>query len=1238
MSDTTFSKMTTGGLLKYNQEIRNRMLQRNLGKYAMIDNNLAHPIGEAYEIGEITYPKDLKNGKDLLSFTFDEDSIYGKERRRGVEDADGRIEVYSVTPSDPYMSLKWGGRYDNYVKYVSDVYGYVPPFVTIANQILATRNIGNALQLHSPAIVKNFNVVAAMNGVNMTNINNLSGTDTPLGNLTNMIFSTSLYNAANINTARGRGDKSSKFPYITPKLAEKLGNNVSNLNKLTDIGRVWSDTGRMTDLFTPYDELGVISSPEELHGGRPYIDLLSEEGDNSQISKFLLPFVKGELLPHGVEDSNKYTFYNPYYGIRSGKSYIGGTSREYENSVDMRKAIYEEKDLNYQGSEFTIIAPDLSSESVLDAREYSSNPLSASERKTTLLQKVGDQFRNGTIKAFVSRTYDNRGANKHNAELGDYDTSMAKSNGSYLRSRGRNLLNCPSERRGENTFCRAWSKVKQYRTYLDTVQPIGGMTHDDIQGSSVMAPYRAKIKGLSSDNDGGHYLAANSVMDNETGLVRFAPTSKRMAKYCMFSIENLAWKDISRVGNNLSEEQTGPNGGRIMWIPPYGLEFSESVNTDWVEHRFVGRGEPVMTYANTSRNITLNFTLLVDHPSIIHAKHNVADGESNDEEQNGVEHEILRFFAGCCPLGAEKGKDGTEEQTDIVVVSNEPSETTNLTKSATEVIYVFFPNNYSGNWNDGKKIKDAELNSKGSLDRWMHYVAVGQGITTPYDRNQPWEPGNGYEVMGAGLSEGYDGETIKADKGGSDDRYSYLVDSDLQQVLKNKANYKDNESFGLNRNLESVKSMTGFEDATATFWELYLIWWRKTGQGESYNKVYQRLPDDAKERLDRLKDLAGLQTEWSKPHPHIDKVEIYGSATKQNEINSGKLARRRGLAAKALFENWGISDILKDTSVEVIDADKLKDASTTNSREAKAQRYAKIVIRYTAPVIKDSADALSPERRYDDASGNTSGMTNGVTSGVTGNTSSSTTSNPSSGATRNMTNGVSMLDNRTDKEKEMERKMLEDGLLVLQKSDTTNEDGNRYETESEYFDRIKRDDPLIYNSITQKFKYFNPAYHSLSPEGFNARLTFLQQCMRQGHTTSVADKGYETTAGNLAFGRMPVCVVRIGDFIYSKIIFKTMTIDYKTPTGTQWDTNMDGIGVQPMYATVSMTGEIVGGQSLNGPINRLQNGNSFNHYANTGVYDNRSDRIHMTDSGELAYDYMWTPSTKNTVKETNTED
>jgi hypothetical protein len=77
----------------------------------------------------------------------------------------------------------------------------------------------------------------------------------------------------------------------------------------------------------------------------------------------------------------------------------------------------------------------------------------------------------------------------------------------------------------------------------------------------------------------------------------------------MFTIENLAI-DASNF-DDLSE--IGPNGGRILWFSPMIESFNESISPNINTTNFLGRGEPVYTYANTERKLTINFLMIVDH-------------------------------------------------------------------------------------------------------------------------------------------------------------------------------------------------------------------------------------------------------------------------------------------------------------------------------------------------------------------------------------------------------------------------------------------------------------------------------------------------------------------------------------------------------------------------------------------------------------------------------------------------
>ena len=151
-----------------------------------------------------------------------------------------------------------------------------------------------------------------------------------------------------------------------------------------------------------------------------------------------------------------------------------------------------------------------------------------------------------------------------------------------------------------------------------------------------------------------------------------------------------------------------------------------------------------------------------------------------------------------------------------------------------------------------------------------------------------------------------------------------------------------------------------------------------------------------------------------------------------------------------------------------------------------------------------------------------------------------------------------------------------------------------YINECDYFQEIKRDNPFVYASLGEKIQNFHPAFHAITPEGFNSRLTFLQQCMRQGPQLMDSE-----LPQNMVFGRPPICVLKIGDFYHTKIVIDSMNFSYDP---LQWDLNPEGIGVQPMVVKVDMGFKFIGGSSLGGPIKQLQNAVSYNFFANTGIY------------------------------------
>lgn len=125
--------------------------------------------------------------------------------------------------------------------------------------------------------------------------------------------------------------------------------------------------------------------------------------------------------------------------------------------------------------------------------------------------------------------------------------------------------------------------------------------------------------------------------------------------------------------------------------------------------------------------------------------------------------------------------------------------------------------------------------------------------------------------------------------------------------------------------------------------------------------------------------------------------------------------------------------------------------------------------------------------------------------------------------------------------------------------------------------------------------YYAPMFHSQTPYDMYKRKQFLQQLMYPGDT-----REKEAQVGsNSLFGRMPVCIIRIADDFHSKCLVNNLSLDM---TESTWDTNPEGMGMQPMFLKVTMDVTLIGGMSMKGPINRLQTATDFNHVANSSFY------------------------------------
>ena len=225
-----------------------------------------------------------------------------------------------------------------------------------------------------------------------------------------------------------------------------------------------------------------------------------------------------------------------------------------------------------------------------------------SQEEDDLLAKTNRLFKEGKIKTLIGRY-----RNSSDTEASLTQTSVSN----FGLSRGRNLLRKNAAIGSKkNPYCRVWTMFHQYSEYEDAIRG---------QGNYTISKQQDKLEELGQRVSKGWQV--NSVL-NDNGTVQITPhkdlgtqdvftrskyktgttegyikTDGLIHKY-MFSIENLAWKDSDQFIDSLTPSQRGPNGGRIMWFPPYNLQFTEQVSPGWEPHSFIGRGEEIYTYKN----------------------------------------------------------------------------------------------------------------------------------------------------------------------------------------------------------------------------------------------------------------------------------------------------------------------------------------------------------------------------------------------------------------------------------------------------------------------------------------------------------------------------------------------------------------------------------------------------------------------------------------------------------------
>ena len=647
-------------------------------------------------------------------------------------------------------------------------------------------------------------------------------------------------------------------------------------------------------------------------------------------------------------------------------------------------------------------------------------------------------------------------------------------------------------------YCRLFTKDTPY------------ILNDDLQ----------KRTGMENENRAFSYSVLTNTFNLNIAPWRGKKSSniqnEEVKKY-MFSIENLAWRTSNKKGftyQDLPHCERGPNKGRIMWFPPYDIKVSEQNSANWNTNEFLGRPEPIYTYSNTTRQGSLSWKIVVDHPSVLNA---VVDKELKNMDTETVNKIVDSFFAGC--------KEHDVYQLAEKYPQFKPSDIYDIIKIVTEDVEI------------EKYIEE--------IPRYRTYTTepvLEEYVNTLVDEDWGYSFYFHHDEPGPSNAQQFE---ANQNYGVSIGHYLNLRDLYLQKNPNEEDKVKINNFY--DSNLVDIESKT---EALA----------KKIGtvvENGGRLKISLRATTSSPASVGYNSSLARRR---------MDSVMKYLMTLKVSE-NSDNNLTIEDIQDKIDFDLNYVGEegtVLTNTGLEV---------NCNEDLEGDARRYSINAMACRRVQIMDVEEIGHEPRVPEDF------VPEEITERIESDFEERERQNIVTNTTTNL------------KRKEEVAKIIVRKLL----------------NECDYFDMMEESTPFIYDGIKEKIKYFQPTFHSTTPEGLNSRLTFLQQCLRPGDTIPViGDDGKPRSedALNTAFGAPPICVLRIGDFYHTKIAINQIAISYEP---LQFDLNPEGIGVQPMIADINMSFYFIGGQGLKEPVARLQNALSFNYYANTEVYDERAE-------------------------------
>jgi hypothetical protein len=706
-------------------------------------------------------------------------------------------------------------------------------------------------------------------------------------------------------------------------------------------------------------------------------------------------------------------------------------------------------------------------------------------------------------------------------------------------TKGSQVLSYTNQTTGENAgieYCRVFTKDTPYYTYADLQKTDGITTSGRRFTNSVLDnTYNLNIAPLSNPGS--------------TNIIPDVNGKGGYAKKYMFSIENLAWRTSSRPGFTYDELpvcEKGPNGGRVMWFPPYDLKFSDTSTAGWNKQTFLGRPEPIYTYKDTTRTGSLSWKMIVDHPSIMNT---IVKQQLKGKNKDRINSIIDSFFAGCVKydiyeLAIKFNTIPTKDLYTYQTILSNP----NLTDEELKGIKKEISADNSGT-NGSLATDQTKLTPDTSIS---DFETKYKEFAFYFDNDIP-DPNTRQTTSSVRYDVTYGNYTDTKNI----ERYQYYANG----IFNNGSSDKNVTEFFNNVVKDNFNFITG--GSSNFIVDAYNILKEKKGKitidmvgsasapaSASYNTLLSVRRNDSV-----IKFLTEYKVGEACLGPFItDKTLIINPPKGVGETTSVPST------SLGIGQQVNCTENIKDKNGKVTSDSQIFSVSAMACRRVKINNI-KVTPSPTpvpeppkkeVPSVPENIIPVKPQ--------------------------------PNVRIEQKIKEGIS---------KQIIRQLL---------------------SECDYFEVIQENSPMVYDSIKEKIKYFNPAFHSMTPEGLNSRLTFLNQCVRPGETIPVIgtdNKPRYNDAVNTSFGAPPVLVLRIGDFYNSKIIPNSVAFTYEP---LLYDLNPEGIGVQPMLANVTMSFDFIGGQGLARPVEQLQNALSFSYYANTEIYDERATATEDTSA------------------------